>query len=256
MPGAPFGYHKTMLEVKDLYVSAENKEILKGVNLVINKGEVHALMGPNGSGKSTLAKVLAGHPKYIVTKGKILFNGEDITDLSPDKRAKLGIFLSFQDPKEVSGVPMLKFLKSAYNEVKEKKLLTRQFKNILDENSKKLDAPEDFSTRYLNENFSGGEKKKSEILQLLTLDPKLAVLDETDSGLDIDSLRKIAEAVSEFATKEKAVLVISHYKRIFNYLKPNKVSIIVDGKIVKEGGPELIDELEDKGYKNLNQFHS
>ncbi|MEK6926196.1 MAG: Fe-S cluster assembly ATPase SufC [Nanoarchaeota archaeon] len=242
-----------MLEIKNLHVSAENKEILKGINLLVKKGEIHAFMGPNGSGKSTLAKVIAGHPKYKITKGQIFFNGEEITDMAPDKRAKLGIFLSFQDPKEVSGVPMLKFLKSAYNELKEKKLLTRQFKTLMDEKSKKLDAPEDFSTRYLNENFSGGEKKKSEILQLLTLDPKLAILDETDSGLDIDSLKKIAEALSNFMSQEKSLLVISHYKRIFHHLKPTRVSVLIDGKVAKTGGPELIDELEEKGYKSINK---
>lgn len=237
-----------MLEIKNLYVSREDKLILKGLNMSLESGKVHVLMGPNGSGKSTLAHVLMGDPKYKIVSGRIMYKGEDVLKLSVNDRAKLGIFLSFQNPIEVPGVTISNFLRQAYNSIKEKKLSLLEFRNLLEEKAKDLWISPKFLTRYLNEGFSGGEKKKAEILQLLVLNPEVAVLDETDSGLDIDALRSVAGGISKFATQDKIVLVITHYKRILEYLKPEKVFIMIDGQIVKEGSRELIDELEIKGY--------
>ncbi len=236
------------LEIKNLHVEVDGKEILKGISLKITDGEVHALMGPNGSGKSTLANTLMGHPKHKITKGKILLNEEDITNLSPDKRAKKGLFLSFQHPSEISGVTIQNFLKTSYNNLKDEKLPVFKFKKILQEKAKLLDVDEIFFSRYLNEGFSGGEKKKTEILQLLTLDPKIAILDETDSGLDIDALKIVSNGINQFKNPNKSILIITHYKRILEYIKPDKISIIKDGKIVYEGNSDLIDHLEKKGY--------
>ncbi len=237
-----------MLEIKNLYVNHEGKEILKGVNLKIEKGKIHALMGPNGSGKTTLAYALMGHPKYKITSGEILLNGEDLVKMSPDERAKKGLFLSFQQPIEVSGVTISNFLRQAYNSLDKDKLSLLEFRHLLEKKCKELGIDLKFLNRYLNEGFSGGEKKKAEILQLLVLNPKIAVLDETDSGLDIDALKKVAEGVNKFMNKEKTVLIITHYKRILDYVKPNKISIMLDGKIALEGNGDLADHLEEKGY--------
>ena len=238
-----------MLEIKNLYVSREGKIILKGVNLRLERGKIHALMGPNGSGKTTLAYVLMGHPKYKITSGEILLNGEDLVKIRPDERAKKGLFLSFQQPIEVSGVTISNFLRQAYNSLNKDKLSLLEFRHLLEKKCKELGIDPKFLNRYLNEGFSGGEKKKAEILQLLVLNPEIAVLDETDSGLDIDALKKVAEGVNKFMNEGKIVLVITHYKRILNYLKPDKVFIMIDGKIVAEGGSDLADHLEEKGYK-------
>ena len=237
-----------MLEIKNLHINYEGKKILKGVNLNLEKGKIHALMGPNGSGKTTLAYVLMGHPKYKITSGEILLNGEDLVKMSPDERAKKGLFLSFQQPIEVSGVTISNFLRQAYNSLDKDKLSLLEFRHLLEKKCKELGIDLKFLNRYLNEGFSGGEKKKVEILQLLVLSPKIAVLDETDSGLDIDALKKVAEGINKFMNKEKTVLIITHYKRILDYVKPNKISIMLDGKIALEGNGDLADHLEEKGY--------
>lgn len=237
-----------LLEIKDLHAAVDGKEILKGVNLTLELGTINALMGPNGSGKSTLSNVLMGHPKYKVTSGKILFNGEDMTELSPDERAKKGLFLSFQYPCEIPGVTISNFLRTALNSVKNKKISVLDFKKLLHEKMELLKMDKNIAARYLNEGFSGGEKKRAEILQLMVLEPTLAVLDETDSGLDIDALRAVAEGVNKFMTPEKCILIITHYKRILEYVKPNKLFIMVNGKIVLSGTGELVDQLEEKGY--------
>ena len=237
-----------ILQIKNLHVSIEGKEILKGVNMELELGKVNALMGPNGSGKSTLANVIMGHPGYKITKGKILFNGEDITKLKATERAKKGLFLSFQYPQEVSGVTISNFLRTALNALNEKKLSVLDFRDLLNEKLALLNMNEEFAERYLNEGFSGGEKKKSEILQLLTLNPKLAILDETDSGLDIDALRIVSEGINNFMNENKCILIITHYKRILEHLTPSKLFIMIDGKIVKEGDATLVDTLEEQGY--------
>src|SRR3989338_7590496 len=229
------------------------KEILKGINLKFEKGKIYALMGPNGSGKSTLAKIIMGDPNYKITKGKIVFNGEDIANLDPNQRAKKGIFLSFQNPSEIEGVTISNFLRIALNNQKNKKISVLDFHKLLKEKLKLLKMPENFSERYLNQNFSGGEKKKSEILQLSVLNPKAAILDETDSGLDIDALKTISSGVNALMNKEKIIIVITHYKRILEYLKPDKLFVMIDGKIVLEGGHELVDQLEKKGYSWLGK---
>ena len=238
-----------MLEIKNLHVEFKDKEILKGVNLTLEPGKVHALMGPNGSGKSTLAHVLAGDPRYNVVSGKILLNGKDITKSNPNERAKLGLFLSFQNPVEIEGVKLSTFLRQAYNSLNKKKLSILEFNELLEKKAEELKIPREFLSRYLNKGFSGGEKKKAEILQLLVLNPEIAILDETDSGLDIDSLKLVAQGINKFMTKDKIVLIITHYKRILEYVKPDKVSIIINGKIVKEGSGELVNKLEEKGYE-------
>lgn len=237
-----------ILQIKDLHVEIEGKEILKGINMKLELGKVNALMGPNGSGKSTLANVIMGHPGYKITQGKILFNGEDITNLKPNERAKKGLFLSFQYPQEVSGVTISNFLRTSLNNLKEQKIGVMEFHTLLNEKLKLLNMPEEFSERYLNEGFSGGEKKKSEILQLSILNPKLAILDETDSGLDIDALRIVSEGINSFMNENKCILIITHYKRILEYLTPNKLFIMINGKIIKEGGAKLVDTLEKEGY--------
>jgi len=248
------------LEIKNLHVETETDsgkiEILKGLNLTLFPGEVHALMGPNGSGKSTLANVIMGDPKYKVTKGEILFNGENILELGIEERAKKGLFLSFQNPISVPGVNIRKFLRQAYNSLNpESKISLLEFQEILEKKATDLKIDKDFLDRYLNEGFSGGEKKKLEILQLLVLNPTLAVLDETDSGLDIDSLKTISEGINTFKAngKEKTVLIITHYKRILNLIKPDKVSIMLEGKIAVSGEGELVDKLEEKGYSWIKE---
>lgn len=241
------------LEIKNLHVEFKGKEILKSMNLKLEKGRVHALMGPNGSGKSTLAHVLAGDPKYNVTSGSILVNGEDILKLNVSDRAKLGLFLSFQNPTEIEGVKFSTFLRQAYNSINRKKLSLFEFQELLEKRADELKIPRDFLSRYLNKGFSGGEKKKAEILQLLILNPKIAVLDETDSGLDIDSLKLVAAGINRFMTNDKIVLIITHYKRILEHVKPENVSIMINGKIAHSGSRELVDRLEEKGYNWLRE---
>ncbi|MFH1408463.1 MAG: Fe-S cluster assembly ATPase SufC [Nanoarchaeota archaeon] len=238
----------TLLEIQDLNVSVEGKEILKGINLKIELGKINALMGPNGSGKSTLSNVLMGHPKYAITKGKILFKGEDITNHSPDERSRKGLFLSFQYPSEIAGVTISNFLRTALNARRKDKISVPDFRAILDEKMKLLKMKPDFMKRYLNDGFSGGEKKRAEILQMLVLDPTLAILDETDSGLDIDALKAVAQGVNSFMGPEKCILIITHYKRILEHVKPDRLFIMIEGKIAQEGTGELADHLEEKGY--------
>lgn len=238
-----------ILEIKDLHVCIDGKEILKGLNLTLEKGKINALMGPNGCGKTTLANILMGHSKYVITKGSIFFNGNNITKLSPHKRAKLGIFLSFQHPKEINGVTISNFLRAALNSVKTKKLSIFEFQEILENKAKVLEIDDKTLARYLNEGFSGGEKKRAEILQMMVLDPSFVILDEPDSGLDIDSLRIVANGVNSFMNKTKTIIIITHYKRILEYLKPDNVFIMRDGRIVLSGDNKLIDKLEDKGYE-------
>jgi len=208
-------------------------------------------MGPNGSGKTTLSNVLMGHPKYKITKGKILLNRKNISKLPVNKRAELGLFLSFQQPQEIEGVNVLKFLKQAYNSIKKKQLMTFEFQDLLDEKAELLKIDQDFLERQINRGFSGGEKKKLEILQLLTLDPKLAILDETDSGLDIDALKIVSKGIKKFMKKDKSVIIITHHQKILDYIKPDKVYILKKGQIIKEGKKSLIKEIEKKGYNSL-----
>jgi len=236
-----------MLEIIDLHVEVEGKEILKGLNMKLEKGKVHALMGPNGSGKSTLANTLMGHPKFKITKGKIIFNGEDITALKPDERSRKGIFLSFQYPAEISGVTVSNFLRTALNTRRKEPISVIDFKELLDSKMEALNIDKTFRNRYLNEGFSGGEKKKIEILQLAILEPAFAILDETDSGLDIDALKVVAEGINTFM-KDKIILIITHYKRILQFVKSDKLFILIEGKIALEGDGSLVDELEAKGY--------
>ena len=241
-----------MLEIKNLHVNIDGNEILKGISLIAKDNEVTVLMGPNGSGKSTLANTLMGHPKFEITKGEIKFNNVLLNDLSPEKRAKLGLFLSFQYPQEISGVSVRNFLRTAYNAVKGTKLSPIEFRKLIEEKMDLLKVDKSFADRYLNEGFSGGEKKRSEILQLAVLEPKFAILDETDSGLDIDSLKTVAEGVNKIKEKIKnGVLIITHYKRILDYIKPDKVYIMKNGKIVEEGNIELVEKLEKEGYEWL-----
>jgi Fe-S cluster assembly ATP-binding protein len=252
------------LEIKDLHVSIEGKQILKGVNLKVSQGEIHAIMGPNGSGKSTLANTLMGHPKYKVESGDILIDGESIVGATPDVRAKKGLFLAFQYPLEISGVPLAQFLRSAYRSVKgETKsdakgvggemISALAFKKKLEEKLKEVDMDPAFAKRYLNEGFSGGEKKRAEILQMAILEPKISIMDETDSGLDIDAVRKVAEVLSQMAGPDMGVLLITHYQRILEYIKPQFVHVMVNGRIFRSGGPELAKLLEEKGYSWIEQ---
>lgn len=241
-----------LLEIKDLHASVEGNEILKGINLTIKKGEVHAIMGPNGSGKSTLAKVLAGHPAYEVTQGEILFEGNNLFDLSPDERARAGIFLAFQYPVEVPGVSNAQFLRLAYNEKMKhtdgEELDPLEFQDLLNEKAKIVEMDKKFFNRSVNEGFSGGEKKRNEILQMAVLEPKLALLDETDSGLDIDALRIVSEGVNRLKSSDNAIVLVTHYQRLLNYIVPDFVHVLARGRIVKQGGKELALELEEKGY--------
>ena len=241
------------LEIKNLKVKIEDKEILKGISLTVDKNEVVALMGPNGSGKSTLAYALMGHPKYEITNGKIILNGEDVTDSSPDERAKKGLFLSFQYPQEIAGVSVSNFLRTALNAKRENKISVLDFHKLLQEKMALLKMDKSFATRYLNEGFSGGEKKRAEILQMAVLQPKIAILDETDSGLDIDALKTVAEGVNSLKGPETGILIITHYQRILNYITPDKVHIVMKGNIVKSGGKELALQVEEKGYDWLRQ---
>ena len=239
----------TELSIKNLHIEVEGEEIVKGVTLSVKSNEIVAIMGPNGSGKSTLVNTIMGHPKYKVTKGEILMDGKDMTEASPDERAKAGLFLSFQYPSEVSGVSIANFLRTAVNELRGIKISVPDFMKLLKERMQLLDMDSAFSKRYLNEGFSGGEKKRNEILQLAVLEPKIALLDETDSGLDIDALKAVANGVNKVREKTgMGVLVVTHYQRLLNYIKPDKVHIMMDGKIIKTGGAELALEIEEKGY--------
>ena len=241
-----------LLEIKDLHAGIDGKEILKGLNLQVNIGEVHAIMGPNGSGKSTLAKVLAGHPTYEVISGEVLFEGKNLLELEPDERAREGVFMAFQYPVEVPGVSNSQFLRLAYNEkmkhIGGEELDPLEFNDLLKEKAKIVEMDPQFFKRSVNEGFSGGEKKRNEILQMAVLEPKLGVLDETDSGLDIDALRIVAEGVNKLRSSENAVILVTHYQRLLNYIEPDFVHVLANGKIVKEGGKELALELEEKGY--------
>jgi Fe-S cluster assembly ATP-binding protein len=243
---------RRMLEIRNLHAAIDGNEILKGIDLTINKGEIHAIMGPNGSGKSTLAKVLAGHPSYEVTKGEILFEGKNLLELAPDERSREGIFMAFQYPIEVPGVSNAQFLRLAYNEKRkhfgEEELDPLEFKDLLKERAKVVEMDASFMSRSVNEGFSGGEKKRNEILQMAVLEPKLAVLDETDSGLDIDALRVVAGGVNQLLNPENAVILVTHYQRLLNYIVPHFVHVLAHGRIVREGGKELALELEAKGY--------
>lgn len=241
-----------MLEVRDLYASINGNPILKGIDLTIKKGEIHAIMGPNGSGKSTLAKVLAGHPAYEVTKGQVLYEGKNLLEMAPDERAREGVFMAFQYPIEVPGVSNAQFLRLAYNEKRkhlgEEELDPLEFKDLLKERAKVVEMDASFMTRSVNEGFSGGEKKRNEILQMAVLEPKLAILDETDSGLDIDALRVVAGGVNHLHNSENAVVLVTHYQRLLNYIVPHYVHVLAGGRIAREGGKELALELEEKGY--------
>ena len=239
------------LEIKDLHVDVEGKEILKGINLTIEQGKVHVLMGPNGAGKSTLAYALMGHPRYKVVKGRVLIDGKEITDLAPDARVKAGLFLSFQYPAEIPGVRLNHFLRTAVNNLREKKLSVLDFQTLLKEKMDLLKMDSSFARRYLNEGFSGGEKKRTEILQLLLLQPTFAILDETDSGLDIDAMKIVAENINLLrqAKLMMGILVITHYKRFVDLLEPDLVSILCEGRIIKSGDRSLIKEIDEKGFK-------
>ncbi|MCX6070578.1 MAG: Fe-S cluster assembly ATPase SufC [Chloroflexi bacterium] len=242
------------LEIRDLHVSVQGKPILRGVNLTVRQGEVHALMGPNGTGKSTLANTLMGHPNFEVTHGQILFKGQDLVGLEPDERSRLGLFLAFQYPVAIPGVSLANFLRAALNarrraaDPEDKGMPIPEFRKLLKQKMDVLQMPYEFAGRYLNEGFSGGEKKRAEILQLATLEPEIAVLDETDSGLDIDALRIVASGVNDLAGPELGVLVITHYQRILNYIKPRFVHVMLGGRVVESGGPELAEHLEEHGY--------
>ena len=244
-----------MLEIIDLHASINGKEILKGINLIVREGEVHALMGQNGAGKSTLSNVIVGHPSYEVTQGKILFNGKDLLELKPEDRAHEGIFLSFQQPVEIPGVSMVNFMRAALNAKRKyqglEPLSAGDFLKLMREKRRIVELDNKLANRSVNEGFSGGEKKRNEIFQMAMLDPTLAILDETDSGLDVDALRIIANGVTALHTPEKAAIVITHYQRLLDYIVPDVVHVLKDGKIVKTAGRELVAEIEEKGYDSL-----
>jgi Fe-S cluster assembly ATP-binding protein len=241
-----------MLDIKNLQVKAEDKDILKGIDLHVNAGEVHAIMGPNGSGKSTLARALSGHPEYVVTGGQILFEGKDLLEMDPDTRAREGVFMAFQYPVEIAGVNNAYFLKAALNAKRKhhglSELDAMEFMQLVNEKSSLLDIDKSMLQRAVNEGFSGGEKKRNEIFQMALLEPKLAILDETDSGLDIDALKLVANGVNAMRSPERGFVVVTHYQRLLNYIVPDFVHVLSGGKIVKSGGKELAHELEAKGY--------
>ncbi len=243
---------ETMIEIKNLTATVDGKAILKGVNLLIRKGEIHAIMGPNGAGKSTLAKVLAGDPAYEVLSGEVLFCGQNILDLDPEERAHLGLFMSFQYPVEIPGISNMQFLHASYNALRKSRseplLSEKEFEKLLDEKMELMEMRKEFKERNLNEGFSGGEKKRNEILQMAILNPKMAFLDETDSGLDIDAMRIVACGVKKLMTPDNALLLITHYQRLLEYIRPHFVHVMVGGRIVESGGPKLAEELEAKGY--------
>ncbi|NWK85203.1 Fe-S cluster assembly ATPase SufC [Staphylococcus sp. GSSP0090] len=239
------------LEIKDLHVSIEDKEILKGVNLTINTGEIHAIMGPNGTGKSTLSSAIMGHPSFEVTKGEVILDGVNILELEVDERAKAGLFLAMQYPSEITGVTNADFMRSAINAKREEgeEINLMQFIKKLDKEMDYLDIDQDMAQRYLNEGFSGGEKKRNEILQLMMLEPKFAILDEIDSGLDIDALKVVSKGINQMRGDEFGSLIITHYQRLLNYITPDHVHVMYGGKVVTSGGPELAKRLEEEGYE-------
>jgi len=241
-----------MLDISNLHASVEGTEILHGINLQVGSGEVHAIMGPNGSGKSTLAQVIAGHPAYDVTAGKVLFDGQDVLEMEPEERAQRGIFMAFQYPVEIRGITNAYFLRSAVNAVRkargEPEYDPIDFLDVLDEKLKAIGWDDSMVNRAVNEGFSGGEKKRNEVLQMAVLEPKLAILDETDSGLDIDALKTVADAVNKLRSPERSIVVVTHYQRLLNYIIPDKVHVLADGRMVRSGGKELALELEEKGY--------
>ncbi len=245
-----------MLHIKDLYAAVDNKKILEGLNLSVNVGEVHAIMGPNGSGKSTLANILAGKEGYNVTQGSISYENENLLELSPEERARKGVFLAFQYPVEIPGVNNIYLLKAALNAIRkhrgEPELDAMEFMNLVKEKTKLVQMNEDLLSRSVNEGFSGGEKKRNEIFQMAILEPKLAILDETDSGLDIDALKIVAEGVNSLINENRAFILVTHYQRLLNYIKPDHVHVLNKGKIIKSGGPELALKLEEKGYDWIN----
>ena len=244
----------TTLEIRNLHVRTEDREILRGVDLTVRHGELHALMGPNGSGKSTLANTIMGHPGYEVTDGEILFDGENITELAPHERAKLGLFLAFQYPVAIPGVSVANFLRLAINAQREEPIRVREFGEQLGHAVELLDVDRAFTSRHLNDGFSGGEKKRAEVLQMAMLRPRIAVLDETDSGLDIDALRTVAEGVKKLHDEQGlGALIITHYQRILDYVRPEFVHIMLDGRIVLEGGNELVERLEREGYDRIRE---
>jgi Fe-S cluster assembly ATP-binding protein len=244
--------NKAMLEIKNLRVAVDGKTILDGINLKVNAGEIHAIMGPNGSGKSTLAQVLAGHPAFTVLEGEVLYEGKNLLEMTPEDRAREGVFLAFQYPLEIPGVMNFHFLNTALNEIRKYRGLEEidamDFSRYLDEKIKLVEMDTNLMNRRLNEGFSGGEKKKNEIVQMAVLEPKLAILDETDSGLDIDALKVVATAINKLRKPENATILVTHYQRILNYITPDFVHVLLDGKIVKSGGSDLAHELESKGY--------
>ncbi|MFT3994711.1 MAG: Fe-S cluster assembly ATPase SufC [Dysgonomonas sp.] len=241
-----------LLDIKNLHANVEGKEILKGLDFEVNEGEIHAIMGPNGAGKSTLASVLVGNPNFEVTEGEVLFRGADLLEMDPEERAREGLFLSFQYPVEIPGVSMTNFMRAALNEVRshrgEEPISASEFLKLMKEKRELVELNKDLAGRSVNEGFSGGEKKRNEIFQMAMLNPKLAILDETDSGLDIDALRIVASGVNKLRSKENATVVITHYQRLLDYIKPDFVHVLYNGRIVKSAGPELALELEEKGY--------
>ncbi|MBC1372450.1 Fe-S cluster assembly ATPase SufC [Listeria booriae] len=243
------------LKIQDLHVEIEGKEILKGVNLEISTGEIHAIMGPNGTGKSTLSSAIMGHPKYEVTQGTIEFDGEDVLEMEVDERARIGLFLAMQYPSEISGVTNAEFMRAAINSRREegKEIPLMQFIRKLDEKMAILEMDEEMAERYLNEGFSGGEKKRNEILQLLMIEPKIAILDEIDSGLDIDALKVVSKGINEMRGEGFGCLIITHYQRLLNYIEPDFVHVMMQGKVVKSGGSELAKRLESEGYDWIKQ---
>ncbi|MBL7572796.1 Fe-S cluster assembly ATPase SufC [Staphylococcus saccharolyticus] len=243
------------LEIKDLHVSIEDKEILKGVNLTVNTGEIHAIMGPNGTGKSTLSSAIMGHPTYEVTQGEVLLDGVNILELDVDERAKAGLFLAMQYPSEITGVTNADFMRSAINAKREEgqEINLMQFIKKLDKQMDFIDIDQNMAQRYLNEGFSGGEKKRNEILQLMMLEPKFAILDEIDSGLDIDALKVVSKGINQMCGDDFGALMITHYQRLLNYITPDKVHVMYGGKVVKSGGPELAQRLEEEGYEWIKE---
>lgn len=240
--------NKELLKVENLSAGTEDKEILKNINFEINPGEVHVIMGPNGSGKTTLSNTIMGNPRYIISSGKIFFEGEDITELSTDKRAKAGIFMSFQTPMEVNGISTENFIRTALQQKTDENISFIKFRKELHKEMEKLSMDKSYGDRYLNVGFSGGEKKKNEILQLLMLNPKLAILDETDSGLDVDATRIVAEGINRYHNDDNAVIIITHHRELIRKIEPDKVHVIVDGSIALEGGEEIVDRIESEGF--------
>lgn len=246
-----------LLEIKNLCADVDGTPLLKGVNLSVKKGEIHAIMGPNGAGKSTLAKVLSGHPAYEVTSGEVWFKGQNLMELEPEERAHLGLFMSFQYPVEIPGVSNLQFLLTSYNAIRkareEPEIKLEAFEKLLDEKMKMMEMRTEFKERNLNEGFSGGEKKRNEILQMAVMNPQLAILDETDSGLDIDAMRIVSRGVNHLMNDEMGLILITHYQRLLDYIRPDFVHVMIDGKIIESGGPELALKLESEGYDWLTQ---